>query len=140
MSTNGITQDATSYITQGLDAAWNRGDLEGVLSYYAEDAVVTLVPSPPGLPDTYRGKEEIRTFAQMLLPGFHVESSNVRANGDTLTWDSKITAGAFRGLGLDEVECATEALIRDGKIQRFTPTFSPATVAKLQQAQSAAAR
>ncbi len=139
MSTNGITQDAVSYVTQ-LDAAWNRHDLDGALGYYADDAVVSLVPAPPGVPGTFTGKDEVRGFIQMLLPNFHVESRNFQANGDTLTWDSRITGDTFRALGVDVVECTTEAVVQDGKIKRFTPTFSPATVAKLQQAQAAAAR
>ncbi len=139
MSMNGTVQDAASYVTQ-FDAAWNRHDLEGVLGYYADDAVVTLSPAPAGLPATYTGRDEISAFVQMLLPGFHVQSTNVRANGDTITWDSRITCDAFRGMGIDEVECTTKAVVRDGKVQRFNPTFSPATVAKMQQAQAAAGR
>ncbi|HET6313207.1 MAG TPA: nuclear transport factor 2 family protein [Chloroflexia bacterium] len=137
MSTNGNNQDATSFMTQ-FDAAWNRHDLDAAVGYYADDAVVALEPAPPGLPGIFTGKDEIRGFIQMLLPGFHVESSNARANGDTLTWDSRITADAFRSMGVDEAECVTEVVVRDGKVQRFTPTFSPATLAKIQQSQAAA--
>ena len=116
-----------------FDDAWNLHDVEGVLAFFADDAVVTLVPPPPGAPGTYNGTEEIRGFVQGLISGFRVASRNHRVIGDAVTWESTVSSDAFRQLGIDPVECSAEAVRRE-KITSFTVTFSPDTVRKLQAA------
>ncbi len=70
---------------------------------------------------------------EALIPGFRVASRNHRVDGDAVRWESTVAADAFRAMGVDSVECTTEAVRRE-KIASFTVTFSPETVRKLQAA------
>ncbi len=126
--------DLASFIKHEFDGAWNAHDIDAVMRLFADDAVVTLVPPPPGAPGTFRGKEEIRGFVQMLIPGFHVESRNFRVEGDKVTWFSTVSDDFFRQSGVDSADANCEAVVQEGKIKSFTPTFTPETLAKLRAA------
>src|ERR1041385_7952300 len=69
-----------------FDEAWNSGNAQSILSFFADDAVVTLMPPPPDKA-TYTGKKEIEEFANKLLPGFHVESTHYRTEGNKVSWE-----------------------------------------------------
>jgi ketosteroid isomerase-like protein len=123
MSTAG---DAVSII-HAFDAAWNRRDVEAIMAFFADDAVLTQVPSPPG-GGTYRGNEQIRGWVEPQLPGFHVDSRDFRASGDTVTWMSMLTGDLFRQMGFSEpIEARGEAVVREGKIASLTVTNPPPT-------------
>ncbi len=66
-STHGT--DLAAFIQHDFDEAWNRHDEAAIMQLFADDAVVTLAPPPPGAPGTFRGKEEIRGFVQTFLQG-----------------------------------------------------------------------
>jgi hypothetical protein len=123
-----------SFVTDVLDPAWNQHDAEAALDLYAHDAVVAVTPPPPGAPDTYRGRDEVRTFVAIFIPGFHVSSRNIRQAGDKVTWNSTVSADGLRQLGVDLAEITTEARVKDGKITSFAVTFAPETVARIQAA------
>ena len=121
MSTAG---DAVSII-HAFDAAWNRRDVEAIMAFFADDAVLTQVPSPPG-GGTYRGNEQIRGWVEPQLPGFHVDSRDFRASGDTVTWMSMLTGDLFRQMGFSEpIEARGEAIVREGKITSLSVTNPP---------------
>jgi ketosteroid isomerase-like protein len=121
MSTAG---DAVSII-HAFDAAWNRRDVEAIMAFFADDAVLTQAPSPPG-GGTYRGNEQIRGWVEPQLPGFHVDSRDFRASGDTVTWMSMLTGDLFRQMGFSEpIEARGEAIVREGKITSLSVTNPP---------------
>ncbi len=127
-------EDLVSFVQQQLDGAWNSHDLNRALQAFDDNATVTMSPAVPGLPGMLRGKDEIRQFIENLLPGFHVESGNFKADGDRVTWFSEVSSDAFRNLGVDVVESNTSAVIRNNKVISFTPSFTPDSVSKLQAA------
>ena len=47
--------------------ALNAGDIDGALSYVADDAVVTIVPPAPGTSGVFTGKEEIRGWYEPIV-------------------------------------------------------------------------
>jgi ketosteroid isomerase-like protein len=48
-------------VLKDYDAAWNAHDVEGVMAFFTDDAVVRLEPAPPDeFGGVYRGKEQIR--------------------------------------------------------------------------------
>jgi ketosteroid isomerase-like protein len=114
-------------VAHAFNAAWNARDLETILACFADDAVVRQVPAPPDQ-GIHRGKEQIRTWVEWQLPGFHVESRDHRTSEDRVTWTSMVTGEAFRQLGFSEaIEARAEAVVRAGKIASLTVTNPPPT-------------
>ncbi len=105
-------------IATAFNAAWNAGDREGILSFFADDAVVRIVPPPaPPKRELFNGREEIRGWIDrtLALP-FVVEASNYRAAGSVVTWDA-----VFPNEGKDSVPDVSEAVFRGELMTDFTP-------------------
>ena len=70
-------------VVKDYDAAWNAHDLEGVMAFFTDDAVVMMEPAPPDeFGGVYTGKEQILAgFVQPLMAGFRVESSDHQVAG-----------------------------------------------------------
>ena len=61
-----------------------------------------------------------------MLPGFHVDSREHRASGDTVTWTARVTGDLFRQMGFSQpFEAHAEAVVREGKIASFTGRNPP---------------
>lgn len=117
---------------QTIDAQWNTHDLEAALATFTDDAVVTLVPPPPGQRPVSRGKAEIREFLAANMAGFHVDSRDYEVTGpDSLRWIGVISNDLFRQLGLDGLETVTEATFQGDKLRAFTVTFTPQALAQI---------
>jgi ketosteroid isomerase-like protein len=128
------TEDLLSPI-QGLHAAWNAGDEETILGFFTDNATVTVTPTTNAPPQTYVGKERIRTdFVQPYMHRFQVDSRNYRQDGNRMLWESTITAEKFRQEGINPVEGTAVATFEGGKIASLTFTFSPATQQRRQAA------
>ncbi len=115
-----------------LDAAWNAHDVESVMDFFDDDAIVRIEPPPPDESGgVYTGKEQIRSgFVQPLMPGFHVESRGHQVAGhqeevgDRVIWVSTLSADAFKEMGADlPVEGTSEAILQWDKIKFFTSTL-----------------
>lgn len=126
--------DPISFIRAEFDGAWNARDLNRIVDCFTSDAVVHMQPPLPGGPEAYRGRDDIRGFAETLVPGFHVESQNFALEGDHVTWFSIVACDLFRELGLDALECTSTALVRDGKVASFAPSFTPSSLGRMQAA------
>lgn len=130
----------TALITDEFDGAWNARDIEQVMNHFADDAVVKPVPALPGAPEIFQGKEQIRGFVELIIPGFRVVSSNVQVEGNKVTWFATVSDDYFRQAGADSMDANCEAIVQDGKIKFFSPAFTPESLAKLQAAASSAGR
>lgn len=53
-------------------AMWNTQNVDGILSFFTEDSVITLVRSPREAPVSYHGEAAIRTFVNTHLPGWGI--------------------------------------------------------------------
>ena len=105
------------------------GDFEGVLSYYADDAVLTLVSIA-----TYTGKEEIRTYFEEFEAGnATLEVEILQVEGDTVTSRTWYSNDDLRALGLT-LENIDEITFQDGKIVTETATLTDESLAALQAA------
>lgn len=118
---------------RAFDAAWNAHDLNGVMGFFDDAAIVRLAPPPPD-GGIYSGKAQIQEWAAGLLPGFHVDSTDHCVTGDEITWRFRVSADLFRNLNIDSVEGAADARFVDEKIRSLTITFDSATAARLQSA------
>ena len=113
--------DALSVI-HALDDACNAHDLDAVMALFAEDAVVRHTPPPDGV-GVYHGTQEIRHWFEPQLPGFHVDSRDLRVDGDMVRWSALMTQDLLRQIGQTEpVAAEAEAVVRAGKIVAFTVT------------------
>src|SRR4051794_26884056 len=116
-------------VVKDLDAAWNAHDIEGVLAFFTDDAVVRMEPAPPDeFGGVYTGKEQIRAgFVEPLMPGFHVESSGHQVAGDRVTWTGMLSGDALAQMGAEApVETPAEAIFEGEKIKSFTGTLPTA--------------
>jgi hypothetical protein len=119
-------------VINDFDAAWNTHDVEGVMAFLADDAVVRIEPPPPDeFGGVYTGKEQIRaSFVEPLMPGFHVESRDHQVAGhqegvgDRVIWASTLSGDLFRHMGGEPpIESTTEAVLQGDKIKSFTATL-----------------
>jgi ketosteroid isomerase-like protein len=116
-------------VIRDYDAAWNAHDVEGVMAFFADDAVVRMEPSPPDeFGGVYRGKEQIRAgFVEPMMPGFHVDSRDHQVVGDQegvgerVIWTAMVSGDIFLQMGAEPpVESSAEAVVEGDKIKAFT--------------------
>jgi len=119
-------------VINDFDAAWNAHDVEGVVAFFADEAVVRIEPPPPDeFGGVYTGKEQIRAgFIEPMMPGFHVESRDHQVAGhqegvgDRVIWASTLSSDLFRQMGAEPpIEATTEAVLEGDKINSFTATL-----------------
>jgi ketosteroid isomerase-like protein len=118
-------------VVKDFDAAWNAHDIEGVLAFFTDDAVVRMEPAPSDeFGGVYTGKEQIRAgWVEPLMPGFHVESRDHQVAGhqeevgDRVIWIAMVSGDFFRQMGAETpVESPAEAIVQGDKIKFFTGT------------------
>ena len=114
-----------------LEAMWNTQRLEAVLSLFTDQAVLKILPPPPGKSGCYTGKVQLQPFLQSQIADSHVWFRSHHYANDHLIWMAKLSSPYFRQRGLDPVECRGEAIIETGKITHLTVTLLPEMVAKL---------
>jgi ketosteroid isomerase-like protein len=113
-------------------AAMNAGDVEGALAYYADDAVVNIVPFA-----THTGKEEIRAYFEgNAALNATLEYENLQVERDTVTVTVWFTDDDLRAIGLN-LEGIEEVTVQDGKIVTETWTATDETMAALEAAMAA---
>lgn len=116
-------------------AAW---DLDGVISMYADDIVVTVTPGANGPPDVYTGKDEVRGWLESFNDqNFKVEYEIVSVEGDTVTLAVQTWTDATRQLGIAPIAGTEVHIIRDGKVQSYTWTMSEESMAAYAAAMAA---
>jgi ketosteroid isomerase-like protein len=122
-------------VVQAFNDASNSGDIERVLAFFSDDAVIrTVPPPPPPASEISTGKQQIREWFEPQLPNLHVASSNLKTSGDTVTWDATVSGDMFRQQGIDSFDVMAEAVVKGGKITSFTVTQTPEAVSKFQKA------
>jgi len=116
-------------VVKAYDAVWNAHDVEGVLDFFTDDAVVRIEPAPPDeFRGVYTGKEQIRAgYVEPLMAGFHVESRDHQVAGhqegvgDRVIWTAVVSGDFFRQIGAEPpVESSAEAVVEGEKIKSFT--------------------
>jgi hypothetical protein len=135
--------DPTSVITD-YETARNRRDIDGALSFFADDATVTSRAT------TFTGKDEIRKYIEAIAPRSQFLSvSDRHAGGNHVIWTERITGmGSGQGIGsqgygvrsqvpspamglpgLAGGLVSVDAVVEDGKIRSLT--YVPGTQAQL---------
>ena len=118
-------------VLKDYDAAWNAHDVEGVMAFFTDDALVRMESPPPDeFGGVYSGKEQIRAgFVEPLMAGFHVQFTNHQVAGyqegvgERVIWTAMVSGDIFRQMGAEPpVESAAEAILEADKIKAFTAT------------------
>ena len=109
--------------------ALNAGDVEADLAYFAEDAVVNIVPF-----GTYTGHEEIRAWMEKnMAVNARLEWEIVQVDGDTVTLKSWYTDDELQAIGIT-LEAEEQVTVKDGKIVVDTWVATDESIAALMAA------
>lgn len=135
-----FTPDALTALTAGSIVATLVGaeaahDVDTAVAQFAPDAVVTLADG--SVDDT---PAKIRAWQQELADGkFHLEPVARYVDGDTVNMNGTIALDAFRGLGIASLGGIWKVVVKNGKIETFDFSFTPAGLSTLQAALAAMA-
>ena len=108
--------DSVSIFRQAIDAR-NRGDLDGLMQFFASDAVREDGScNPPCV-----GEAAVRrAFERNIAEHFQASLTSVEGSGDTVTGRAEIRSDAFRAQGIDHRTTSYTIKFRDGKIVRWS--------------------
>jgi len=116
-------------VVNALIAAENALDVEAATTMFAGDAVVTL---PTGVLST---PEQIREWQTGLANGhFHADIGEIATDGNHASFAGTVGFDPFRGMGIDAMGSEWDVTVDAGRISRFTYTFTPEGLARLQAA------
>jgi hypothetical protein len=118
-------------VIEDFHTAWNVHDVDGVVSRFTDDAVITIVPSLPTASDVYIGKEEIRKFVEENLPGFHADAKDFEVVGNVVSWEASFSSDGPWLLGVSPAAAIMEAVLEQGKIKGLTIILAHETVERL---------
>jgi ketosteroid isomerase-like protein len=115
---------------------WNAGDIEAALDLYSDDVVVSFEPAlPPGSPDHYTGKDELRAWGEALAAmNFKMQIQVLKVDGNLVTTETRTWVDQTRALGIAPLVATEVYDVQDGKIKSWTWTLSDASLAQLQAA------
>jgi hypothetical protein len=120
-------------VKRAREAALAAGDLDAILSVFADDAVV-VTPSGRLL----IGKEQTRGWLEDQIGRHQREEAGSRqVQGNKLSWPGKVYRDDWHTLEvspLDVTQDAIDAIIEGGKIKFLNTTFTPESAARLQAA------
>ena len=116
---------------------------DAALDLLSDDAVITIIPPPPGTSGVWTGKEEIRS---KLVPFARGQNARAEIVGSPVVEGNKVTARVmvqandFRRLGVGPVEHRYEVVVEGGKIKSETATMIPSERERVAAAAAAAAQ
>jgi ketosteroid isomerase-like protein len=105
-------------VARAFNAAWNDGDVDRIMAYFVDDAVVRFVPTPaPPAPEILHGKDRIRAWvAEVLRSPFRIEATNYRVAGAVVTW-----AATFPSSNRDVTSGVSQLVFDGDRIREFVP-------------------
>jgi hypothetical protein len=108
----------------------NAQDLEGALTLFADDAVVTSVS-----PEPFSGKAEIQGWLEeMFADNFQLEAEFVEVNDNVVIGRDTMTMDSMKFFGIDTLTGTSEVTVEDGKIKTLNFNWSDETLVDLQAA------
>lgn len=124
-------------VLRAIFGALNVGDVELATSNVADDAVLVLLPPAIAAPDpnVIQGNEAISEWWTMLVAdnaGFGV--SDVKVDGDKVTWKAAMTGDFFTNLGLDPLQAEGMGIVENGLLKSYIWNVSSESMARLDAA------
>ncbi len=104
-STQPITEPVA--VIEAFEDALNDGDLDTAMSFVADDAIFVVG-------SLYTGKTEItELYRELLGVGYQSELSDLRGDGDKVSWEGRLTIG---GSVITDLH---EAVVMEGMIETY---------------------
>lgn len=130
----GHAQADPASVARAFIDAENRHDVDAAVALFTPDAVVVDARG------TLTTTAEIRRWQTDLAEGnFRAEIGTPTVSGDRVTFTGDVSLNSLRALGLDKLDATWELTVQQGRIKTFNFVFSPASIARLQQAQAGSA-
>jgi hypothetical protein len=118
-----------------FESALNRGDVEGALAMFEDQAEVKIPP------DVYVGDAQIRGWLDYLAANqFAAEPGFRHATADRITWSLAIRSDYLSRLGLPSLDGAATLVAHNGRIASYTFVLSRDSAARHRAAQLAASQ
>ena len=136
-----MSEEANVQVVRDAYAAYQRGDIQGVLDSLSQNVEWVAVPVAP-VAGTYRGPGEVATFFQTIAETFEFsrfEPQEFVAQGDRVIVLGRYTATARSTGRVVESDRVMAFTVSGGKISRFQEYTNTAAVVAALQAASAAA-
>lgn len=131
LTLNAQVTDPAAVVTARIEAM-NAGDVDAAIAYFADDAVYKFVDPPPGVPDTFAGKDEIRGRLETLVAvNASMEVEIQQVDGDKVTALTKFADDGLKEMGVGFIEGIEEYTVQDGKITSYQWTMTEASKAKV---------
>jgi ketosteroid isomerase-like protein len=115
-------------------AAVNAGDLEEILTLYADDAVHVFLPSADGSAGVCLGKAQFRMwYEQSVANGdrIAVEEGTLAVDGGRASFVTRMTSDPWLELGVSALKADAEMVIEDGLIATHMVLLTPASLRQL---------
>lgn len=133
------TSVSLSAVVMGAAERHNAGDLEGMMAYWADDALFYMFGMPPTGSELLQGKEQIRAmFEENIASHSRWEVEIDAITGDTVYGHSRNWHDFTRQIGVAPLEATGVYVIEDGKIAEYTWTLTEETAFRLKTALSEA--
>jgi ketosteroid isomerase-like protein len=116
--------DPVAMFRQAIEAR-NRGDVDGMMQFFASDAVRedgSCQPPCVGVASVRR------SFEKNIAEHFHATLTSVEGSGDTVTGRAEIYSDALRAQGIDHRTTSYTIEFRGGKIVRWSSPLPVAPV------------
>lgn len=134
-----IQREVNADVVLNMVERLNAGDVEGSLTYFADDAIAYLMGFPPTGIEIYKGKERINFLWQDSRANhFEWEVEVESVNGDLVYVKTKTWHDFTRELGVAPLEYRDVYQVIDGKIQTYGSWLTEEALARFKIAFNAA--
>jgi limonene-1,2-epoxide hydrolase len=117
--------------------AFNDSDLEGALTYFADNAQYMLTGISPGQLDAFHGKKQLRAwFRELAIRHLKIEVEVLKTEGGIVTTKTRTWSDLTCQLGVAPLVAIGQYFINDGKITSAILAIHPESAAKLKAALS----
>jgi hypothetical protein len=122
-------------VVMGAAERYNAGDLDGLMTYWADDAIFYVFGMPPTGSEIAKGKEQIRAvFEENIASHSRWEVEIDTVVGDIVNIRSKNWHDFTRQIGVAPLEANGVFVIKDGKIASHTWTLTGDSAVRLKTA------
>jgi ketosteroid isomerase-like protein len=131
--------DAAS-VVKGIYDAVEANDIDAAMDLVAENAVLVIIPPPPGLSGVFIGPEEMRAwFTGLAADNGRAEFSDITVSGNGATWKAKWYGDQFEDMGVIPLEFEGVSIAQGGKLKSATWVFEEDFYPRVREAENKAA-
>lgn len=123
-------------VMHSLYDALNAKDLDSAMTYVADDAVLVLLPPPPGDTGVYVGKEAMRQWWETFTGrNGIVEFTSMDEHGNRVAWTTETTEDVFDMLGVSPIRFEGVGIVENGLLQSHIWKMTDESLARMAAAE-----